>query len=228
MAATLSLEEIIRKECVPVLDCMLTVTDATNEAAFLYFKEGELVEANFASLWGRDALTEILTWKIASRTIASLPLGIKRSLWEPLEQLLHPDAKSTSSGRLMTATSPIFKTRRTPSGPLGAAGLDRYKNIPKLLKMVEVSREKESVLFEAPAEKGGPIEDTSWLVDFAGRVRSVGETLGFGNCDKWTIETDKNEIVGFARAGKYVALLRRRDAMSEDLETLMINADEGT
>lgn len=227
MAASLSLEQIIRKECVPVLDCMLTITDGTGEAAFLYFKEGELVEANFASLWGRDALTEILTWKITSRAIAPLPLGIKRSLWDSLEQLLHPEAKSTASGKLLTATSPMFKTRRTPTGPLGAGGLDRYKNIPKLLKMVEIGREKETVLFEAPVEKGASAEDTTWLIEFAGRVRAVGDTLGFGGCDKWTIETDKNQIVGFARDDKYIALVRRRDGMSEDLETLVLNVAEG-
>ena len=226
MTDSLSLEQIIRKECVPVLDCMLTVTDHTDEAAFLYFKEGELVEANFASLWGRDALTEILTWKIASRAIATLPLGIKRSLWDPLDVLLHPDAQTTGSGRLMTATSPMFKTRRTPASTLGAGGLDRYKEIPNLLKMVEVGRDKETILFEAASEKGTS-GDTGWLVEFAGRVRAVGDTLGFGGCDKWTIETDKNQIVGFARDDKFIALVRRRDAMQEDLESVVSNLTEG-
>jgi hypothetical protein len=217
MPASLSLEQIIRKECVPVLDCMLTVTDATGEAAFLYFKEGELVEANFASLWGRDALSEILKWKITSRMIASLPLGIKRSLWEPLDALLHPDAEVTGSGRLATATAPIFKTRRIPTGPLTSAGLERYKAIPNLLKIVEIGRESETVLFDG-GDKGVP-EETEWLIEFASRVRAVGETLGFGACDKWTIETDKNQIVGFERDDKFIALVRRRDAMQEDLET---------
>jgi hypothetical protein len=226
MAAPLSLEQIIRQECVPVLDCMLTVTDGTGESAFLYFKEGELVEANFASLWGRDALTEILTWKIVSRAIASLPLGIKRSLWNSLDELLQLDAKETPSGRLVTATSPIFKTRRASTGPLGAGGLDRYKSIPNLLKMVEVGRDRETVLYDGSGEKGAA-GDTEWLVEFAGRVRAVGETLGFGGCDKWTIETDKNQIVGFARDDKYVALVRRRDAMQDDLETVVSQIAEG-
>jgi len=49
MASPPSLEEIIRKECLPLRDCMLTITDANGEAAFLYFKEGELIEANYAA-----------------------------------------------------------------------------------------------------------------------------------------------------------------------------------
>ena len=212
MPAPLVLENIIRRECMPVLDCMLTVTDSTGEAAFLYFKEGELVEANFASLWGRDALTEILTWTICTRAIAPLPLGIKRSLWDSLEALLHPGG-APKSGRL--ANAPQFKTRQLAASAPGA--LDRYKTIPNLLKMVEIGREKETVLFDG-GEKAPP-EETEWLIEFASRVRAVGETLGFGGCDKWTIETEKSQIVGFARDDNYVALVRRKEAMQDDLET---------
>jgi hypothetical protein len=223
MAASLSLEQIIRSECMPSLDCMLTITDDTGEAAFLYFKEGELVEANFASLWGRDALAEILKWRICARAIAPLPLGIKRSLWEPLEQLLHPDAPITASGRVLV--SPKFKTRNL-SSPAAPGALERYKNIPNLLKMVELDRSRETVLFDAAGDKGES-EQTQWLVEFAGRVRAVGETLGFGACEKWTIETDKNQIVGFARDDKFLALVRHKDAMQEDLESAVATVTEG-
>ena len=224
MAAALSLEQIIRSECIPSLDCMLTITDESGEAAFLYFKEAELVEANFASLWGRDALTEILKWRICARAIAPLPLGIKRSLWDPLDQLLHPDAPVTASGHVVA--SPKFKTRHL-ANPSTPTALERYKNIPNLLKMVELDRKRETVLFEAPLEKGVSSEDTQWLVEFAGRVRAVGETLGFGACDKWTIETDKNQIVGFARDDKFLALVRHKDAMQEDLESAVTTVSEG-
>jgi hypothetical protein len=219
MAAPLSLEKIIRNECMPVLDCMLTVTDNTGESAFLYFKEGELVEANFASLWGRDALTEIINWTITTRAIASLPLGIKRSLWEPLEDLLRPEGMA-SSGNL---AKPHFKTHRISAVTPGA--LDRFKGIPKLLRMVEIGSDKETVLFDIGGDKATP-EPTDWLVEFAGRVRAVGETLGFGSCEKWTIETEKNQILGFARDSNYIALVRAKDAMQEDLETTVAGMRE--
>jgi len=122
------------------------------------------------------------------------------------------------SGRLASGTGPMFKTRRSATGPLISAGLDRYKAIPNLLKIVEIGRDKEAVLFQCPPDKGPP-EETEWLIEFASRVRAVGETLGFGGCDKWTIETDKNQIVAFSRDDKFIALVRRRDAMQEDLET---------
>src|SRR5271155_486788 len=131
MATPQSLEEIIRKECLPLRDCMLTITDASGEAAFLYFKEGELIEANYAALWGKEALAQIVGWKLAERTIAPLPLGIKRSLWDKIEFLLNPGLVATSSGKLPKL--PTFSTAHKigPSSPF-----DRYKAISGLLKLV--------------------------------------------------------------------------------------------
>jgi hypothetical protein len=223
MPAPLSLEHVIRQECMPAGDCMLTVTDDTGEAAFLYFKEGELIEANFSSLWGKDALAEILKWQICARALGPLPLGIKRSLWEPLETLLYPGSALTATGGM--ATKPAFKTRKTPPAPIRGS-LDRYRNIPNLLRMVELGRDRETVLFEAPPERGEQ-EETQWLVDFASRVRAVGETLGFGACGKWTIDTDKSQIVGLGHEDKFVALLRHKDAMQEDLESAVTAVAEG-
>src|SRR5471032_2987499 len=100
MATPQSLEEIILRECLPLRDCMLTITDPAGEAAFLYFKEGELIEANYAALWGKEALAQIITWKLAESTVAPLPLGIKRSLWDPIEFLLNPGRATTASGKL--------------------------------------------------------------------------------------------------------------------------------
>src|SRR5271168_4191847 len=158
MANALSLEEIIRKECLPLRDCMLTITDANGEAAFLYFKEGELIEANYSALWGREALAQIVSWKLADSTVAPLPLGIKRSLWDQIEFLLNPGLAATASGRL--AVRPSFNAQKTaPSTPF-----DRFKAIPNLLKMIQVERGKENVLYEGASTEGGD-EDTKWLVE---------------------------------------------------------------
>jgi hypothetical protein len=214
MAAELPLEYIIKADCLPLKDCMLTVIDSEGEAAFLYFKEGELVEANYATLWGRDALTEILKWKIGHHTVAPLPLGIKRSLWDPLEYLLNP----STSGRLPLPRG--LKPRMTT----GSTVLDRYKEIPNLLLMVQID-DGETILYEGPLEAAEQ-EETEWLVEFTGRVKAVGETLGFGGCDKWTIETEKHQIVGFSHEEKFIALVRGKDAMHEDLEAAFAAVSE--
>jgi hypothetical protein len=212
MASPQSLEEIIRKECLPLRDCMLTITDANGEAAFLYFKEGELIEANYAALWGKEALAQIVTWQLADRTVAPLPLGIKRSLWDQIEFLLNPGL-ATSSGKLATRSGPVFHAQKsTPSSPF-----DRFKAISGLLKMIQIERGKENVIYEAAATEGDA-ENTTWLTDFADRAKSVGDTLGFGVCEKWTIDTERYQVVGLNHDEGFIVLLRRKDDFQDDLD----------
>jgi hypothetical protein len=215
MASPQSLEEIIRKDCLPLRDCMLTITDANGEAAFLYFKEGELIEANYAALWGKEALAQIVTWKLADSTVAPLPLGIKRSLWDQIEFLLNPGA-ATASGKV--GLRPSFQAQKsTPSTPF-----DRFKSISGLLKMIQIEKGKESVVFEGP-DGLGDMENTVWLTEFADRAKAVGDTLGFGICEKWTIDTEKYQVVGLNHDDSFIVLLRRKDDFQDDLDAA-INA----
>jgi hypothetical protein len=212
MAAPQSIEEIIRQECLPLRDCMLTITDANGEAAFLYFKEGELIEANYAALWGKEALAQIVTWRLEDRTIAPLPLGIKRSLWDRLEYLLDPGLIPTASGKLPAL--PAFRVNKlAPASPF-----DRFRAVPNLLKMVYLEGNKETVVFDR-AEDRSQSENTEWLAEFAARVRSVGDTLGFGACEKWTVETERYQVVGLNHDDGFITLLRRKESMPDDLET---------
>jgi hypothetical protein len=189
---------------------MLTITDTTGEAAFLYFKEGELIEANYAALWGKEALAQIAPWKLADFAVAPLPLGIKRSLWDQVEFLLNPGAATTASGRV--AARPTFNAQKlSPSSPF-----ERFRAIPGLLKMVQIDREKAAILYEAENEDP---EHTEWLNDFTERARAVGDTLGFGACEKWAIDTDRYQVVGLNHDESFIVLLRRKDAHAEDLET---------
>jgi hypothetical protein len=213
MATPQSLEEIIRKDCLPLRDCMLTITDANGEAAFLYFKEGELIEANYAALWGKEALAQIVAWKLEDSTVAPLPLGIKRSLWDQIEFLLNPGLAATASGKLVARPGPAFHAQvATPSSPF-----DRFKAISGLLKMIQIEHGKENVLFEAPASEGDA-ENTAWLVEFSDRAKSVGDTLGFGICEKWTVDTERYQVVGLNHDGGFIVLLRRKDDFQDELD----------
>ena len=212
MAKPRSLEEIIRKDCLPLRDCMLTITDAHGEAAFLYFKEAELIEANYAALWGKEALAQIVGWALADSTVAPLPLGIKRSLWDQIEFLLNPGLAS-GGGNVPARPGPSFHAQKlTPSSPF-----DRFKAIDGLLKMVQIERGKETLIFEADASVGAP-ENTEWLIEFASRAMSVGDTLGFGACEKWTVDTERYQVVGLNHDQSFIALLRRKDAFQDDLD----------
>jgi hypothetical protein len=213
MAAPQSLADVIRQECLPLRDCMLTITDATGEAAFLYFKEGELIEANYAALWGKDALSQIVGWKLADRTVAPLPLGIKRSLWDPIEVLLNPGRAANPGSK--TSGMPAFNAHKS----VASSPFDRFKSIEGLMKMSHLDKNKENVLFEA---EGDP-ENTEWLLEFSARAKSVGDTLGFGSCEKWTVDTERYQVVGLNHDESFIALMRRKDAVQDDLET-SINA----
>ena len=68
------------------------------------------------------------------------------------------------------------------------------------------------------AKAAGESENADWLVEFADRVKSVGDTLGFGMCEKWTIDTEKYQVVGLSHDESFIALLRRKDAVQDDLE----------
>ncbi len=219
MADSASLEEIIRVECLPLRDCMLTVTDSNGEAAFLYFKEGELIEANYAALWGKEALAQIVSWVLSEHTVAPLPLGIKRSLWDQIEFLLNPSLMPTASGKLPVL--PAFRTVQKPSSPF-----DRFKAIPSLLKLLHLERGKATVVHEAASDKD-ETENTDWLIEFADRVKSVGDTLGFGNCEKWTIETEKFQVVGLRHDENFIALMRRKNSVQDDLEVAVNDIVEG-
>jgi len=209
MAREQTLEDIIRKECLPLRDCVLTITDSSGEAAFLYFKEGELIEANYAALWGKEALAQINAWKLADFAVAPLPLGIKRSLWDQVEVLLNPGADITASGRL--ASRPTFTAPR-----LGASSpFERFQAIPGLSKLVQIERTKTTVLFEAEGEES---ENIDWLNDFTERAKAVGETLGFGACERWTIDTDRYQVVGLNHDDSFLVILRRKDVTQDDLE----------
>jgi hypothetical protein len=212
MATPQSLEELIRKECLPLRDCMLTITDANGEAAFLYFKEGELIEANYAALWGKDALAQIVSWKLADGTVAPLPLGIKRSLWDQIEFLLNPGLAATASGKL--GARPAFHAQKsTPSSPF-----DRFKAITGLMKIIQLEKGTENVIFEAAPAEGGN-ENTAWLAEFSDRAKAVGDTLGFGICEKWTVDTERYQVVGLNHDESFIVLLRRKEDFQDDLDS---------
>ena len=199
---------------------MLTVTDAHGEVGFLYFKESELIEANYSALWGKDALAEIVNWKLTGQTIAPLPLGIKRSLWDKLEFLLNPGVAPTPSGKL-----PAVAPRQSRSA--AASPFNRFKSIPRLLKLIYLDEQSESIILDASLGNA-EIENTEWLREFAGKVKVVGDTLGFGGCEKWVVATENYEVVGLSHDTSFITLLRGRDAAEEDLESAVTKLiDEG-
>jgi len=208
-----SIDDIIRDECLPMRDCMLTIQDVNGEAGFLYFKDTELIEANYAALWGKEALGEVLTWNLAEYAVAPLPLGIKRSLWDSLESLLNPKLEPTASGRI-----PILKARysKTSEEENEDAGLfDAFKEIPGVLKIMLLANNQQRVLFEATNLQS---EQTDWTVEFLQKAKAAGETLGFGQLDKWLMNTDRYHLIALRHEKGILVVVRQPEGPLDDFE----------
>lgn len=201
-----SISEIILEECVPQRDCMLTLQDSSGEVGFFYFKDAELIEANYSSHWGKEAVEEVIEWNLSEYTISPLPLGIKRSVWDAIEVLLRLNSATES------AMLPQFKAEK-----IGAAATpyDNFKELPGVTKIFRIESTKETIIYEAENELP---QETSWMVEFYQRARSVGETLGFGKVDRWSLATDRYQVVGLMQDKEFLGILRKHDVNTDDFE----------
>ena len=84
--------------------------------------------------------------------------------------------------------------------------------------MVQIEKGKENVLYES-ASTDNDTENTAFLIEFAERAKSVGDTLGFGACEKWTMDTERYQVVGLNHDNGFIVLLRRKDDFQDDLDT---------
>ena len=205
------LPDIIRNECLPQRDCMLTVQDAQGETGFLYFKDAELIEANCAALWGKEALAEIMKWQLSESTVAALPLGIKRSLWDPLDNLINPDLLAQQGGA--SGAVPSFSAARVQSS--APTPYDQFKELPGVTKLIYLEKNKHQVVFEATGEAP---QRTEWILDFIVKSKAIGDTLGFGKLDQWSLTSDRYHMVGLKFEAGMLAILRKHETGLDDFE----------
>lgn len=203
-----SLREIIIEECIPQRDCMLTVQDAAGEVGFFYFKDGELIEANYSAHWGKEAVEQVLEWQLAEYNVGTLPLGIKRSVWDPIESVLRLSAATQQS----SPTKPEFHVAKIEAPP---TPYDHFKEMEGVTKLFLIEGNKEKVLYEKETEASHP---TGWMVEFYQRAKSVGDTLGFGKLQRWSLITDRYQVVGLTQDKEILGVLRKHDVGTDDFE----------
>lgn len=211
-----SIREIVLEECLPKRDCMLTVQDANGEVGFLYFKDAELIEANYAALWGKEAVEQLLDWQLAEYNVSALPLGIKRSVWDAIETLLRISAATQATA------VPQFKAAKIEAPP---TPYDHFKEVEGVTKLFLIAGNKEQVIFEAEHEASQP---TSWMVEFCQRAKSVGDTLGFGKLQRWSLLTDRYQVVGLTQEKEILGVLRKHDVGTDDFEATCTASIEKT
>lgn len=209
------LESIIRNECLPEGDCMLTVMDAAGEAGFLYFKDAELIEANYAALWGKEAVGELKNWEISEHTVAPLPLGIKRSLWDSLDILLAGANVVTDS---VSSVSPRFNLD-TPDAD--QEPYEALAGLPGVLQIINFKDGDYDIAYNAEPDN---IERTEWTKEFLVRAKGVGETLGMGRLHTWVVTTERYIVVGLLHRGHRLGVVRSFDAEVMDFDVQCQNA----
>lgn len=219
----LNLIEIIKNECISQRHCMLTVYNEQGDSGFLYFKEAQLIEVNAGKLWGKDALATIVYWRLASHAISELPRGIKRTIWEPLDQIFAElvDADSANSigeaiGQLQMGnldeslpTSPA--ALRDPLAPL----VQRLQDLPGFLAVFkEAGEEMRPLSGSIPSASLSP----EWFVQFSTRIRDLGEGLGAGGVREWFLEVDDCRVWYVPVQETHVLIFSTTDGMVDDFE----------
>lgn len=207
----MTLVEIIRNECLPARDCMLTVQDSDGEAAFFYFKDAELIEANFASMWGKDALAQVMTWNIVEHTITALPLGIKRSLWDSLDILLVPPETITPEITKSSSILPSFSDAKVIKE---VTPFDQFKQVPGVTSLFFIENGQHRVVYQVSKE----VENTTWVNEFLQTSKALGDTLGFGKLKQLVLTTDRYHIIGFRFQAGILGVVRKDDVGLDDFE----------
>jgi hypothetical protein len=193
----INLIEIIQKECIPIRNCMLTVVDINGESGFLYFRDAQLIEVNQGALWGRHAFEVILGWQIASHSISDTPMGIKRTLWEPVDTLIDEILGQGAAEGLRDAM------RNLPAEPAKTSAQKKAQEIKRNTQRVAFTAIQSLPGFLAlfyddnkgihdlvlPPDKELP--DEKWLLDLEEECNRLGYNLGAGLLRDWYFYSEK-------------------------------------
>jgi hypothetical protein len=174
-----------------------------------------LIEANYAALWGKEALTQLSNWQIAEHTITPLPLGIKRSLWDPLDVLLNPAVDSHG----LQPVRPHFQAQK--KAEKAPTPWDEFVDLPGVTKIVHFANGPGKVVFQAEDEY---VYSTEYMDDFLHRARSVGETLGMGRLEMWSLNTDRYQAVGMRVSDGSIAVVRKLEVGLDDFEAAVASS----
>ncbi|MEM1157886.1 MAG: hypothetical protein AAF649_12220 [Verrucomicrobiota bacterium] len=222
----LNLIEIIKNDCIPERNCMLTVYNEQGDSGFLYFKEAQLIEVNAGKLWGKEALTTIVSWPLTSNNVTELPRGIKRTIWEPLDQIFGElvDAESGESLGQVMGSLQMDDLAENTAGP--APGLQdpitpMVKKMEDLPGFLAVYKEYGSELRQLSGGIPSTTLSTDWFLQFTARTKEMGEGLGAGMLREWYIEIEECRVwfIQIEEASLYI--FSSVEVMVDEFETAL-------
>lgn len=205
----MKLAELIRTECVPRRTCMLTVESARGETGFVYFQDGDIIESNCGAVWGEKALAILLHWTVTSFSLYELPLGIKRTLWEPVEDLMTT---------LLNQEPPA----EVNAGQAGDGGEQLYSQLQ--LEIQELPGfvclwERELGTYRVTAGQNPlPILTSSWFDEIDHQVSVFGNALDAGMMHRWVFDTEQVRMVKLHHGQIDIVVLGDRSETDDDFE----------
>lgn len=203
---------------------MLTVYSEQGDSGFLYFKEAQLIEVNAGKHWGKEALGIIVSWRLTSNNVTELPRGIKRTIWEPLDQIFAELVDAESGESLGQVMGSLQMDDLTEDGGQGLAPGLQDPIAPKVQKMQELpgflAAYKEYGDDIRPLSGSIPTKSlsTDWFSQFTARIREMGEGLGAGMLKEWYIEVEDCRIwfIQIEESGLYI--FSSLDVMVDEFE----------
>jgi hypothetical protein len=219
-----SLIQIIRDECMPYRNCMLTLTDRSGETGFIYFKDAQLIEANSGAEWGMDALRKICDWEIASHGLSELPYGIKRTLWEPVDKLFDSLLGAGAGASLLAAVQAlpegeekidIVTEQVAPDDPMAALYM-QLSALPGFISLVRDEGRGMRLLEGSPLPAGFTQD---WLEQFDDRLQQTGGGLGAGYLEHWMLELEDSRLLRLRHGKNHLILRSDLTVLPDDFES---------
>jgi len=224
----INLIEIVRNECISERNCMLSLYNQSGDSGFLYFKEAQLIEVNAGKLWGKQALATIVTWELSSYNISELPRGIKRTIWEPLDQIFAEFVDAESAGSIGEAIGRLQMDYLEESAPVPAALLDslapvvgRLREIPGI---VAIFKESGETIRQVHGDTPSHSLSNDWFVQFKSRAETLGEGLGSGLLKEWFLEVSDCRVWSVPVQETQLLIFSDRECNLEEFEFAMREA----
>lgn len=214
----MKLVDLIRDECLPRRTCMLTVESTSGETGFVYFQDGDIIESNTGALWGEKALAVILYWPLVRYDLYELPMGIKRSLWEPAEDLIT---------KLLNQPPPAGLAVAPPTPSQGEELFSQLQIDIQALSGFLCLWERELGTFRIKAgECPLPYLTTSWFDEIDHQATVFGQALDSGPLLRWSLENDQFRLIKLQQAGREIIVLADKlaseDQFERDCQTILI------
>ncbi|MDX6766772.1 MAG: hypothetical protein SFU85_08270 [Candidatus Methylacidiphilales bacterium] len=220
----INLIEIIKTECLPRRNCMLSVFEDAGESGFLYFKDAQLIEVNSGKLWANDALKLMLGWQLSSYTLGELPRGIKRTIWEPLDRVIEDLVGAEAAHGLKDAIGD-FATGGPSSGPMPVLPLamqdpflwfvDKLETLSGFICAMKDDGENIIPLIgKVPDQVLSP----DWFRQFSEKVAVLGQSLGAGEAEEWYLETELCRVWRFHIHERYIIVFASLEVLPDEFE----------